>query len=129
MVEVSTSAIPSKRVFDLVHVVGVPARHDVGALVEERPRPGRRPVAHVDETGVGRAGADLGRTRRDGHGRKCNRRAMSTPAHDDSASADHNAVVRDSFTQQVGLFTGDNSPFARRIRLAARRGSSPSSPT
>ena len=40
---------------------------------------------------------------------------MSTPAHDDSVSADHNTVVRDSFTQQVGLFTGDHSPFARRF--------------
>jgi SAM-dependent methyltransferase len=27
----------------------------------------------------------------------------------------HNDVVRDSFTQQVGLFTGENSPFARRF--------------
>jgi ubiquinone/menaquinone biosynthesis C-methylase UbiE len=40
---------------------------------------------------------------------------MSTQAHDDAVPADHNAVVRDSFTQQVGLFTGDNSPFARRF--------------
>jgi SAM-dependent methyltransferase len=27
----------------------------------------------------------------------------------------HNEVVRQSFTQQVGLFTGDDSPFARRL--------------
>jgi SAM-dependent methyltransferase len=28
---------------------------------------------------------------------------------------DHNAVIRDSFTQQVGIFTGPDSPFARRF--------------
>ena len=28
---------------------------------------------------------------------------------------EHNKVVRESFTQQVGLFTGDDSPFARRL--------------
>jgi len=28
---------------------------------------------------------------------------------------EHNEVVRQSFTQQVGLFTGDDSPFARRF--------------
>ena len=28
---------------------------------------------------------------------------------------EHNDVVRNSFTQQVGLFTGENSPFARRF--------------
>src|SRR5262249_34039936 len=31
-----------------------------------------------------------------------------------TASRSHNDVVRDSFTQQVGLFTGENSVFARR---------------
>src|SRR5262249_9629246 len=32
-----------------------------------------------------------------------------------SSSRSHNDVVRDSFTQQVGLFTGENSVFARRF--------------
>jgi SAM-dependent methyltransferase len=27
----------------------------------------------------------------------------------------HNEVIRDSFTKQVGIFTGENSPFARRF--------------
>ncbi len=40
---------------------------------------------------------------------------MSTQAHNAAVPADHNAVVRDSFTQQVGLFTGEHSPFARRF--------------
>jgi ubiquinone/menaquinone biosynthesis C-methylase UbiE len=31
-----------------------------------------------------------------------------------TSSRSHNDVVRDSFTQQVGLFTGENSVFARR---------------
>lgn len=32
-----------------------------------------------------------------------------------SDQTQHNDIVRDSFTQQVGLFTGENSPFARRF--------------
>jgi len=31
------------------------------------------------------------------------------------SAPDHNDVVRKSFTEQVGLFTGENSPFARRF--------------
>src|SRR5262245_37434845 len=31
---------------------------------------------------------------------------------------DHDAVVRDSFEQQADLFTGDDSPFARRTPIA-----------
>jgi ubiquinone/menaquinone biosynthesis C-methylase UbiE len=31
------------------------------------------------------------------------------------STQEHNDVVRESFTQQVGIFTGDNSPFARRF--------------
>ena len=31
-----------------------------------------------------------------------------------TSSGSHNDVVRESFTQQVGLFTGENSVFARR---------------
>ena len=37
---------------------------------------------------------------------------MTAPEHNE---AEHNDVVRNSFTQQVGLFTGENSPFARRF--------------
>jgi SAM-dependent methyltransferase len=42
---------------------------------------------------------------------------MSSRAPDSSSvsPSSHNDVVRDSFTQQVGLFTGENSPFARRF--------------
>jgi SAM-dependent methyltransferase len=45
---------------------------------------------------------------------------MSTRAHNEPGPVDddlahHNEVVRESFTQQVGLFTGENSPFARRF--------------
>jgi SAM-dependent methyltransferase len=37
---------------------------------------------------------------------------MTTHEHNEP---EHNEVVRQSFTQQVGLFTGDDSPFARRL--------------
>jgi SAM-dependent methyltransferase len=37
---------------------------------------------------------------------------MSTPEHN---RPDHNDVVRESFSQQVGLFTGEDAPFARRF--------------
>jgi ubiquinone/menaquinone biosynthesis C-methylase UbiE len=37
---------------------------------------------------------------------------MNTSEH---KQPEHNDVVRESFSQQVGLFTGENSPFARRF--------------
>jgi SAM-dependent methyltransferase len=42
---------------------------------------------------------------------------MSTQEHNrpDHNQPDHNQVVRESFTQQVGLFTGADAPFARRF--------------
>jgi ubiquinone/menaquinone biosynthesis C-methylase UbiE len=42
---------------------------------------------------------------------------MSTQEHHqpEHNQPDHNQVVRDSFSQQVGLFTGEDAPFARRF--------------
>jgi ubiquinone/menaquinone biosynthesis C-methylase UbiE len=99
-------------VLQLMEIVGMPARDQVGAVVDIRPRGHLGLAPHVDEPLVGRSGQIVGQIGSDGHGRTLYQWRM-----DEKPSEEE---VRQSFARQVGLFSGDDSPFASRSAAATR---------